>query len=1848
MPPLPPRLTLLATLATLAFAACRHPDAPPADPRWGALISERTHGTVSRRDRITIVFTRDVAGEYLIGRPATGVLVLEPEVEGAATFVSSRRLVFAPAADLPSGQAFQVTLAREGLLGLPGDIGDYRFGFEVVDQSFEVDVAGLDAVSGDEDELVVTGTVTTADFAEAGDVEDILRAEQAGTELEIRWRHEEDGITHDFAVQGVTRAEEDQDVRLRWNGRSIGVDSRGRRDIRIPAEGAFLVTGVRAESDDRQYALVRFSDRLDPDQNLSGLVSLGDEGFTLEVAGNTLRVIPADRVVGPVGVVIEEGVVSAGGKRLEERSETVVTFVDVKPGVRFAGRGVVLPRADRLTVPIEAANVHSVQVTAFRVYESNVGQFLQTNSLSGGRQLERTGRTLWRRTIELPAAPDGGWTRYTLDVSDVVRAEAGSLVRLTVSINRGNSTFACSEEEDRIPVLEEPWPADLDAGNGGFGSSWDAVEESYRGSVDWWDRDDPCVDAYFRWSSRASDSRNFLASNIGMTAKRDARGGILVATTDLRTSEPMRGVSVTFVNYQHQPLGTVVTGAAGLARTTLEPEPYYAVAVRGGETGYLRMSPGTALPTSHFEVGGQVVTDGLKGTIYGERGVWRPGDDIHLTFVLDDAGNPLPDGHPATLRLLNPLGQVVHTVTDSNPVGNFYAFTLGTAPDAPTGNWNAAVEVGGARFTTPLRIETVMPNRLRVDLDLGEDGFLRGGVGHEATLFGQWLSGAVARGLDADVEVSFRPSATAFTRFADYVFDDPAREYGGEPLTIFEGSLDDEGLAAFITEPAPAGHSPGMLTATFRTRVFEPGGAFSTNRRSLRFSPYRRYVGVRVPPGDARRGMLLTDTVHTVDIATLTQEGEPVPVDSVDLTLYKIDWRWWWDRSAESLARYTESEHAAVVARGRVATTDGRGTWGFAVNYPDWGRYLLRACDTEGGHCTGTTVYVDWPGWAGRAQPHSGAGAAVLTLAADRTGYEVGDVAEIQLPEASSGRALVTLETGTRILGRRWVAMGGGRSRLEVPITAEMAPNVYVGVSLIQPHAGRANDRPIRLYGVIPLEVEDPATVLRPRIAVPGEWRPDTTVTVRVSEASGRPMTYTLAVVDEGLLGLTGFETPDLHDRFYSKEALGVDTWDIFDEVAGAYAAELERLLALGGDDAVEEIREQERSRFPPVVRFLGPFTLRRGARASHAVDLPEYIGQVRVMVVAGHGGAYGSASEPVFVRRPLSLLATAPRVVGPGEEITVPVSLFAMDDGIGEATVTVDPGRRFEVVGGASETVSFGGAEERMARLRIRAGDRPGQGVLRFTAVSGEHTARSEIALPIRTPNPETANQTRARIEPGEDWSAAVEPHGIPGTNSAVLEVTPLPPLNLEARLGYLVRYPHGCLEQVVSAVFAQMYLPLLLELGAADRTEVEANVRAGIDRLRGFQAASGGFLYWPGAFSAGNARNGWVTSYAGHFLVEAERLGYYVDPAMISDWRAYQRRRARSWRSGGETPAMVQAYRLYSLALAGDHEIGAMNRLRQSAGLGAAARWHLAAAYGLAGVGEVAGSLVRTDDAAPEYAVPGWSMGSSLRDRGILLEALAILDREARADRVAREISDELYSDDWHGTHSVAYALLAMARFHGLGEPTGAFTFERGAGDEVTTVVSSSPVYSGDLAGIAESGGRVEVRNTSDAPLYVTLVTRGTPAAGEEEAASAGLAVGVLYTDPDGGVVDVSELEQGTDLMARVTVRNESGRDLRDLALEYRAPSGWEIHNARMDGDEGPSDDRIEYQDVRDDRVLTYFSLEDGNVLALSLRFNAAYLGDYHLPAVSVEAMYDASVYGRTTGKGVRVVEGAGGEER
>jgi uncharacterized protein YfaS (alpha-2-macroglobulin family) len=439
-------------------------------------------------------------------------------------------------------------------------------------------------------------------------------------------------------------------------------------------------------------------------------------------------------------------------------------------------------------------------------------------------------------------------------------------------------------------------------------------------------------------------------------------------------------------------------------------------------------------------------------------------------------------------------------------VGGFYAFTLKTADDAPTGNWTAKAQLGGSVFTKTVKVETVMPNRLKVELDFGKERLTAADMPVKGKVFGEWLHGATASGLKTDLTVRMQSVPTRFDRYADYGFDDPVRSLKPEEQKVFEGTLDSKGFAAFEEELMPGGEAPGLLSAQFTTRVFEEGGAFSSAQTSIPFYPYRHFVGIKLPKGDQSRGMLLTDKKHPISIATVDAEGKPVSLERVQVKLYKIEWKWWWDKTDDSLARYADSEHARPVMEGKIATKDGQGTYEFEIKYPEWGRFLARVCDEDGGHCTGQIFYIDWPGWAGRAREEGGAGANALTFVADKQEYKVGETAVVTLPEATQGRALVTVENGTTLIAQRWVEFAKAKTTFELPITAAMSPNVYVSVTLIQPHQGKNNDRPIRMYGIIPLKVQDPGTLLKPAVKAAEEWRPETTVNVEVSEANGREM----------------------------------------------------------------------------------------------------------------------------------------------------------------------------------------------------------------------------------------------------------------------------------------------------------------------------------------------------------------------------------------------------------------------------------------------------------------------------------------------------------------------------------------------------------------------------------------------------------------------------------------------------------------------------------------------------------------------------------------------------------------------
>jgi uncharacterized protein YfaS (alpha-2-macroglobulin family) len=718
--------------------------------------------------------------------------------------------------------------------------------------------------------------------------------------------------------------------------------------VDIPALGAFEVVSVEAVAGETRHILVRFSDGLAREQSLQGLIRVGNRPLTFEIDGNVVRVYSTQDFLGSVQVGVLAGIRNYANRRLRAGVDRTVTFESLRPRVRFVGRGLVLPRKDRLTVPIEAVNLRSVQVAAFQIYPGNMAQFFQVNSLESGEELARVGRYLWRKTIPLSDDPavTGRPTRYDLDVTPLFKENPGSLFRIVLSFNRGNSTYPCPASGE--PVVTEPPLRNLDdAGYDRF-SNWDYAEEGYDYDYrDWSRRNDPCANAYYspRFNREAVVGRNFFASDIGLVAKLEENGALHVVTTDIGTARPLAGLRVRAYNYQNQLLGETTSDGNGFAVLPLKDRAFYVSAEGGGDIGYLRLAGEGALPLSHFDVGGEVHEKGVKGLLYGERGVWRPGDTLHLTFALFDRQKALPAGHPVLLELSNPQGQVVLTAKPDKVVEPFYAFKVETDESAPTGNWQARVLVGGLTFAKTLKIETVVPNRLKIALDAGRDVLVRKDMPFEAAVVAQWHHGAPAANLRYDVSVRLSKRPTRFDRYPEYSFDDPARDFEGATVEVAKGVLDAQGRGRARIDIDPRQPSPGLLDAAFTSRVFEESGDFSVDSFSLPFHPYVSYVGLRAPKGDQARGMLLTDKDQVVSIVTVDPAGRPVSRDKVQVSLYKLEWKWWWDRSGESLAEFVSNVQTRPLLKAEIATRDGAGQWTFQVRYPDWGRYLIRVED---------------------------------------------------------------------------------------------------------------------------------------------------------------------------------------------------------------------------------------------------------------------------------------------------------------------------------------------------------------------------------------------------------------------------------------------------------------------------------------------------------------------------------------------------------------------------------------------------------------------------------------------------------------------------------------------------------------------------------------------------------------------------------------------------------------------------------------------------------------------------------------------------------------------------------------
>jgi len=1781
------------------------------------LLDSYTSGVISEGEPIVVRFKDPQTLKVKQGEALPSKLFsFTPELKGKAVWMDENTVAF-QYDKIDNSKQYVCHFKVSEMLDM-ADAEPIEFGFGVRRQTFSL--AAIEPVCEGGDVMAYNLRVAFATPIEPEDAINIFDESQR-KQYQIQTTYVGNNM-YNFQLQSIPRQGADYQIAVVLDGKNIGGGSQIKRSLPVYAKDKFVTASFEVENSSG-HGVLYFTQPLKQGQNLNGFITFDQNklAYKSDIKGNRIDFY-FDKSslyryqMEDITMTVNAGIKSASNANLMESQEFQFSLTDYEPQVRWTDEGVILPDIKETTVYFDAVCLNGVTLRIIRIFDDNILSFLQDNELTETYGIRKVGRLEKKVRLQLDNPYPTQWKTFPIVLSDYIKVEPGAMYQL--SLNFGPADYVFASEEMKHDVLENA-QREADYWDG---EAYDYKEYRYEG--DW---GDPNGYYYYNYVEK---TKNIVVSDLAVTAKMGRNDVVDAYVYQISDANPASGAEVTAYNFQKQQIAQGTADGKGHVQLQCANRPAFIVAAdRKGSKSVIKLSDGNALSYSRFNIDGEPVEKGVIGFAYSNRGVWRPGDELQLNLMLSDADAQLPENYPVVLEVTDASGRLYAKQVNTKPVNGMYCFTVQTNPADETGLWLARYKVGTTTITQNLRVETVKPNRLEIKFELPEVVSLT--RPERVTLSSKWLNGLKATGLKAEVDVRVRSGKTEFKGLEKYCFDNETEYFEPTELSVFSGPLNSEGTANIGFDPLTDLYSYQMLNAVFTTKVFEQGGDFSIASFPAKLSPFARYVGVELPETLSKYGSYYdTGKDWKFNVAVVNDNGKLSNATvSLDYALYKLDSYWWWSSEDDTytLQNYASGTYKKPVKSG-LLTCNGTTSMTFNISDDNWGSYLLVVNDREGGHTFAKVIYFDW----GYGHSSSATGApAQLSLKATADSYQVGDKIVVTFPANDKAKALVTVEANDKVMQTMLLENLGQEGKVEITATADMIPNVYVYVALIQPHDAD-NDLPIRLYGVVPVKVEDKKLQLQPSLTVPETTNTKKKIEVKVSEANKQAMTYTLAVVDEGILGLTNYKTPNPYGYFNSKQSLKVRTWDNYSNVIDAFSGELGSVYAIGGDGILNQEITLD-NRFKAYAVTLGPFELKAGGSNTHEFEVPQCSGALRFMVVAKGGKkAFGSAEKTMTVLDPITLYASAPRVVAPGDELTLKVQVLSPSLKGKSVEVKFD-NENLNPIGTLPTSVSIDDNGEGLIAIKTRVPETTGNAVLKVAVTGANYTAESSTTMPIRMPYAERRNTITKEIEGGQSLTIPFSLAGMAGTQQGRISVSSLLPVDLFSRLDYLTDYPHGCLEQTTSKAFPQLYLNYFIQQNDDDKAQMKYNIESAITNLKAYQKSDNSMTNWAG----GTYSDPWTEIYALHFLVEAQKQGFDVPQYFLDGLKSYQSNKAKQWKNNpdfkqGET---IQAYRLFVLALADAAEMGAMNRFKELDMNYTLTQALTAAAFAQTGKTTIAQNLMPVVAEGERMSDYYTSFGSTTRDLAFLTYAqmLCGTDEQTVKNNI-NTICGILNSGRWLDTQSTAFALFVLGKYaekQGVsGENLSAVVTANGDAHTLNTNMSSA-----GFSFVPKVGNNsVEIKNNGNQKLVVNVFTKTAVAEYDMEESGNFIRMAVNYYDKSGNPVNVSNLNVGTDLKVQITVQNPSEYQVTELALSYYLPSGWELVNDRMAGDDANSG--AKHIDYRDDRAYFYFDLASNSRKTFTLKANATYEGNYMIPAVRCEDMYNNEIYYQIPARG------------
>lgn len=1504
-------------------------------------------------------------------------------------------------------------------------------------------------------------------------------------------------------------------------------------------------------------------------------------------------------------LTVKRGLTGQNGALLAEDVRREMTPPDLEPALRFGSGGTYLLKSGRRTIGVETVNVKKLGVRVSKVFENNLAHLIPKIHPAATR----------------PSCEDceyyEGYEGYEGDYGSG-QTDLSTLGRTVLS----DATIAVEDKKNQLLNTTIAFD-DLDL-------------EDRRGlyRLEVFDRDRSWV-RLEKW---------LVATDLGIVAK-VGPGYARAQLISLADNKPVPDVEVAFISRTNETLGTGITNAAGVAQIRgsfeREGEPLsLIVAKKGRDFSYLALS-GSAVSTQELDSGGSTEPAApYRAFVSGERGIYRPGDRAQLTVLVREPSLQTPPAFPLELEVRDPAWRLFQKIRGNTGDQGAFLTELNFPNDAPTGRYVVRVlAAGGVELgQTTLMVEDFMPDRLKVDVT-AKNKSVELGTPAEFTVQSNYLFGPKAAGLRLEAQCTLTDLNIASGEFAGFFFlSEEATSIGARTIDLGDSTLDEEGRAELSCALEEGTTLHGPARATVLAVVSEEGGRAVSGAGSAVLHPFQLYAGLRRNAQDSyvAEGQDAALEAIVVDRDGQAKKGAKLTVSFIELEWHNIL------KLVNNRYMYVSESSEKVLNTSQLTTE--RGPTNIPFVPAKQGEYKI-VVEEEGGARASIRFWVSGSGtnaWSMRYPDR-------VAMTLDKTTYRPGETAKVMVRAPFEGRLYLSVER-EQVLWAEDVELTGNTGTFNIPVLDLMSPNAFIVAELIRSPNSREKLAPARAYGVTPLMVDADSHRLTVTVHPDdGDIRPNTPLHVRVKVLGAEKRAFmVVSAVDEGILQITNFATPDPFAYFTQRRRLSLRTHDLYSALLPEELTPASALSSGSGGDG--EVRRRHLNpisvkRVKPIALWSGLVPVGPDGWGVVTLDVPEFNGSLRVMAVAWSDDRFGAGAKNVTVRDPLVLTPTLPRFVAPLDKLVMPVEVYNGTKKAGEVAVKLAIDGRIKAKGALEQTVKLAADERKTIEWELETDEVIGAASIVLTAAGNGHATKSTTELGIRPASTTISESKIAAARFNENAVLKIPGGFIPSSVRARVKIGPTPSAQLGPALDYLLQYPYGCLEQTTSRAFPLLYVRELARREGVELsrdTLVDYHVNGAIDRILGMILPEGALSFWPG----GSWGYVWTTIYATHFLTEAKTAGFSVDQSALDVLYPHLARIAAGVTLSGYNTRpdfKSQVYALYVLSLAGKPEPGALQfaaeRLLKSndpatpEGMRVPSdeetRALLAGALALAGNRAKANELFGLDFASAPLK-PNDGFWTPARQDALTLAVLVDLAPNHRdVPKLMDSVAGRARDGRWANTQENAYALMALGKaykkFAGK-EYWGVFT----AGEVVekrftNVIVSSIESNSGEWI-----GKDLTFSVTGAGTAFISLSYEGIKA-GLLPPKSDQLTISRRFLDSSGNPLDINDIHQGDLLITELTVKPKfpSGR-VDNVAIVDLLPAGLEIENPRL-LNAGASLPWLQYRtepdhvDVRDDRILFFGSISADHENKYYYAARAVTRGTFTLPHAFVEAMYD-----------------------